>query len=309
VTGSFDAANKEYDATTAAAASNRQLSGAIAGDTVSLSGGTASFNNKNVGQNKPVTLSGATLAGTDAGNYTMTSVAPTTANITAKSLTVSGITASNKVWDGNTSATLNTSAAALNGVITGDVVGLDKSGASGAFASSNVGTWTVQISGLLLTGADKTNYSLTQPATSASIIAWSAQGYGFYAPVGIASSIFTPAPGALPTAKPAGMDWNSAKGGSTVPLKFNVYAGSVEKKNLTDIGSFKTQLLSACAEASLEDPVDITSTGGTSLRYDTTGLQWIQNWQTPKVNNDTCYRASVTFADGSALSAFFKLKK
>ena len=40
VTGSFDAASKEYDGSAAAAASNRQLSGAIAGDDVSLSGGT-----------------------------------------------------------------------------------------------------------------------------------------------------------------------------------------------------------------------------------------------------------------------------
>jgi hypothetical protein len=105
------------------------------------------------------------------------------------------------------------------------------------------------------------------------------------------------------------MDWNTVKGGSTVPLKFNVYAGGVEKKSLTDIKDFKTLSLVACAEASLDDPVDITSTGGTTLRYDTTGLQWIQNWQTPKVNGDTCYRATVTFADSSSLSAFFKVKK
>ena len=58
-----------------------------------------------------------------------------------------------------------------------------------------------------------------------------------------------------------------------------------------------------------EDPIDITSTGNTSLRYDGTGAQWIQNWATPKVNGDTCYRAWVTFADGSTLEAFFKLKK
>jgi len=125
--------------------------------------------------------------------------------------------------------------------------------------------------------------------------------------VGVDNSIFVAAPGLAPTVKPAGMDWNAVKGGSTVPLKFNVYAGGVEKKSLTDIKDFKTAQLAACAESALEEPVEIVSTGGTTLRYDTS--QWIQNWQTPKVNTDTCYRATVTFADLSTLSAFFKLKR
>src|SRR5207249_6620267 len=58
--------------------------------------------------------------------------------ITAKTLTVSGITASNKVYDGNTTATLNTGAAALVGVVAGDTVTLSTAGATGTFSSKTV---------------------------------------------------------------------------------------------------------------------------------------------------------------------------
>ena len=54
------------------------------------------------------------------------------------------------------------------------------------------------------------------------------------------------------------------------------------------------------------------TTGSTVLRYDGVGGQggqFIQNWKTPTVNQETCYRAAVTFADGSSLSAFFRLRK
>src|SRR6185436_19498558 len=82
ITGSITAANKVYDANTAAAISTRTLSGAIAGDVVSYSGGTATFADKNAANGKTVTGTGLGLAGADAGNYTVNSVALTTADIT-----------------------------------------------------------------------------------------------------------------------------------------------------------------------------------------------------------------------------------
>ncbi len=57
----------------------------------------------------------------------------------------------------------------------------------------------------------------------------------------------------------------------------------------------------------MKDAVEIVSTGGTSLRYDTTGGQFIQNWKTP-TGAGTCYSATMTAADGSAITAYFKLK-
>ncbi|HYZ11800.1 MAG TPA: PxKF domain-containing protein, partial [Actinomycetota bacterium] len=164
------------------------------------------------------------------------------------------------------------------------------------------------VSGLTITGADFGNYSLSQPTTSASILAWNAQGSGFYQPVGVPNSVFVAAPG-TPPASTSSTIWNVAKGGSTIPLKFNVFAGTVEKTSTSDISAFTAVKLSACsAGASMED-VEFVTTGSTTLRYDLTDGQFVQNWQTPRVNGEACYRATVTFADGSSLSAFFRLRK
>jgi len=148
----------------------------VAGDVLSDSYTTASFANASVGNNKPVTVNGIAISGTDAGNYTLASTtATTTANITPAALvvvTVTGVTASNKVYDGTTKATIHASAAVLHGLQPGDVgkVTLNSSAASGTFSSKNVGTGiTVQVAGLTLAGADAGNYTLTQPTTTANI--------------------------------------------------------------------------------------------------------------------------------------------
>jgi hypothetical protein len=226
--------------------------------------------------------------------------------ITAKNLTVSGITASDKPFDGNTSATLNVSGAALVGAVSGDAVTLGTGAASGVFTSSAPGTCAVQVSGLSIAGADSANYTLTQPVVTACIAAWHAAG--FYAPVGIGNSQFVTAPGAPPAVSPVSTMWNIAKGGSTIPLKFNLFTsqGGAERTNVTDIRQFDAVKLS-CTTGEGEAAVDFITTGNTSLRYD--GSQFIQNWKTPSSNTDTCYRASVKFQDGSAIYAFFKLRK
>ena len=51
----------------------------------------------------------------------------------------------------------------------------------------------------------------------------------------------------------------------------------------------------------------MTSTGGTSLRYDATGGQFIQNWKTP-TGAGSCYTATMTALDGSSITAYFKIK-
>src|SRR5205814_400143 len=93
----------------------------IIGDVVSLTGGTAAFGTSAVGTAKIVTLLGASLSGTDIGNYVLDGVSATTANITALGVTGS-FTASNKVYDGTTSATVLTRSPGA--VISGDVVSL-----------------------------------------------------------------------------------------------------------------------------------------------------------------------------------------
>jgi hypothetical protein len=99
---------------------------------------------------------------------------------------------------------------------------------------------------------------------------------------------------------------NTVKGGSTVPLKFNVYAGSTELTSTSYIKGFKAVQVT-CGEFTdmAADAIEITSTGGTSLRYDTS--QFIQNWQTPKTPG-ACYVVAMTTLDGSSLFANFMLK-
>jgi gliding motility-associated-like protein len=172
VTG-VTANNKVYNGTTAATLNTGSavLVGVVSGDAVTLvsSGATGTFVNKNAGTAKAVTISGLTLNGTDSGNYTLTQPV-TTANITAASLTISGVTAASKVYNATTSAILNTSGSVLTGVIGSDAVTLVTTGASGTFANKNAGTGkVVTTSGFSLSGADATNYSLVQPALTADI--------------------------------------------------------------------------------------------------------------------------------------------
>jgi hypothetical protein len=157
-----------YDGTTNATldATKAGLAGVLNGDDVTLvtSNAVAYFADKNVGTNKPVTVTGLALGGTAAANYTLMDPTNVTANITAAELTVAGITAASKVYDGTTNAQLN-GTATLNGEVSGDDVSLVTDGMSAAFAGSNVGTGIpVTVSGYAITGADAGNYTLTQPS-------------------------------------------------------------------------------------------------------------------------------------------------
>jgi hypothetical protein len=102
-------------------------------------------------------------------NFAGTISGTTVYAVNQKTLTVSGITANSKPYDGNTSATLNSSSAVLVGAVGTDDVTLGGS-ATGVFADPNAGSGKqVTISGLTLSGATATNYTLTQPTATASI--------------------------------------------------------------------------------------------------------------------------------------------
>ena len=171
--GGVTANDKVYNGTTAATLNTGSavLVGVTPGDAVSLvrTGASGTFSNKNTGTGKPVTTSGFSLSGADAGKYSLTQPA-VTASITPAVITVTGVTASNKVYNGNTSAILNTGSALLAGVVSGDAVSLVSTGATGTFNNKNAGTGkTVTVSGLSISGADSGNYTLTQPVTTANI--------------------------------------------------------------------------------------------------------------------------------------------
>ncbi|MDM4764733.1 YDG domain-containing protein [Pelomonas sp. SE-A7] len=151
--------NKVYDATVQATLNGAPFVTAFGTDVVSLSGlASASFVDKNVGQNKPINLSGLVLAGADAGNYLLQPVGNVTASITPLALTVSGLVAQNKTYNGNTAATLTGTAQFTP--LAGDQVTV-QGAFSGSFADKQVGTSKpVTLTGGVLGGADAGNYTL-----------------------------------------------------------------------------------------------------------------------------------------------------
>jgi hypothetical protein len=154
--------SKTYDSTTSAAAVPVVV-GLAGSDTVT--GKAETYDTKNVGTGKTLAVSAYTVNdGNSGGNYTVTTVDDTTGAISKLGLTVNGVLANNKVYDGNTVATLTTGAASVTplGI---DMVTLSSVGATGTFADSNVGAGKpVTVMGFTIGGADATNYTLTQPA-------------------------------------------------------------------------------------------------------------------------------------------------
>ena len=144
--------------------------GVVSGDTVTLTGtAIGTFASKDVGSNITVGVSGLAIGGAKAGDYVLTLPTGLNANITQATLTVSGITANNRVYDSTTAATLNAASAAPVGVFSGDTVTLTGT-AVGAFASKDVGSnITVSVSGLTISGAQASDYTLTSPTTTANI--------------------------------------------------------------------------------------------------------------------------------------------
>ena len=158
--------NKVYDGTTNATLQSYGLSGFVGNQTVTGVGGAAAFANKNVGNDKPVTIAGIVLVnGTNGGlasNYTVSPNASSDADITPATLQVAGVVALNKVYDGTTTANLDTQSAVITGVITGDNVQVGT--ITGNFLSKNVGNnLPITTSGFVLTGTDAMDYTLVQP--------------------------------------------------------------------------------------------------------------------------------------------------
>lgn len=91
-------------------------------------------------------------------NHTDTEAKTVTATIAKKAITISGIMAQNKVYDGTTAATLVYDQVVYSGIVEGDVLTVT---ADGAFTDANAGAdKTVSISHLTLDGASIANYQL-----------------------------------------------------------------------------------------------------------------------------------------------------
>uniref|UniRef100_UPI0009768B5D beta strand repeat-containing protein n=2 Tax=Chlorobium sp. KB01 TaxID=1917528 RepID=UPI0009768B5D len=157
----LSASNKVYDATTTATLTGTARVTPLGSDVVTVGGTPAgTFADKNVGAGKVVTVTGSTISGTDAANYTLLQQSALSAEISRANLTVSGLSASNKVYDATTTATLTGTAKVTP--LGSDVVTLGGTPA-GTFADRNVGTGkSVTVTGSTISGADAANYNLQQ---------------------------------------------------------------------------------------------------------------------------------------------------
>ncbi|WP_235324511.1 YDG domain-containing protein [Pedobacter lusitanus] len=160
---------KVYDGNTIATltAANYNLAGRIGADDVALNNPpTGSYNLKDAG-NRTVTVSGLTLTGTDAGNYTLITTS-ITAPGTITSATITPVLAGTitKVYDGNTAAALTAANYSFTGNIGADIVALNNP-SSGTYDLKNAGSRTVSVSGIALTGTNAGNYTLSATSLTA----------------------------------------------------------------------------------------------------------------------------------------------
>ena len=157
--------DKPYDGNTDAALdATIDVSNVIGNDEIILvsDGVTASFDTKNVGTGKTVTLSGQyTLSGAAARNYTVVQPDTLTANITRKELTVENLTVANKFYDGLSTATI-IGTPTLGGLVENDDVALVNGTPdfTRVAAGENI---PVSFTEFSLSGADIDNYTLIQP--------------------------------------------------------------------------------------------------------------------------------------------------
>ncbi|MDN2695147.1 YDG domain-containing protein, partial [Janthinobacterium sp. SUN073] len=218
------AGNKVYDGTTGALLSLGD--DRVAGDSLTVSA-MASFADKNVGAAKAVQLSGAALTGADAGNYFIVLPTGLLASITPASLSLAGLSAAGKVYDGTTNAAVSASA---NGVLGQDMVSVV--GGNGNFSDKNAGAGKlVTASGFRLAGADAGNYTLetTGGTTQATIFqkqlsTWVGSGNGLWSDAANWDG------GVVPEgANVLGVDFTHSSGIVT----YSAAAGSTILKNLT----------------------------------------------------------------------------
>ncbi|MCX6305086.1 MAG: YDG domain-containing protein [Bacteroidetes bacterium] len=165
------ATSKMYDKTNTAAITGT-LSGVVSPDAVTLNG-TGTFASVNVANGIGVT-STSTLAGANAGAYSLTQPTGLTANIIIRPLTITGA-ANTKTFDGNNSSTATPTV--TSGVVqSGDVAAFTQ-----GYDNANVGTSKVMTpSGIVTDGNSGNNYSYSFVPSSNGIInaATSAQWNG-----------------------------------------------------------------------------------------------------------------------------------
>lgn len=165
--------NKMYDRGNSATiiTSGVTFGGIVSGDTLTITA-TGTFADADAGNGKTVTLTLGTLGGASVGNYKLATTGnqtTTTADITAKEVTVTGITATNRTY-AKDNLKVALTGGTLTGVISGDTVTVDLTNAKGTMTDANVGNGkAVTVTGVKLGGADKGNYRLKEQPTGVTV--------------------------------------------------------------------------------------------------------------------------------------------
>ena len=163
----LSAQSRPYDGSTAVTLTGGSLKGVIGSEDVSIvmpMEGTVSDASKGTG--KAVTYTPPELQGSDKGNYSLT-VPEVKADITPAPLTIEGLSAQSRPYDGSTAVTL-TGKGSLEGVIGSEKVSVEMPN-QGTFEDANVGTAKAVSYAAPLTGEDKDNYRLTASTLEADI--------------------------------------------------------------------------------------------------------------------------------------------
>jgi hypothetical protein len=277
VTGSFTSADKMYDGTVQAAITGRALSSIVAGDDVTLNGGTASFDTPNVGTGKAVAGVGFGLAGSAKDDYTLSSVANTTASITRKGLTITASTPDPILvgapapsitpgYDG-----LLPTESAASALSTPPQCGTTYTPAS------SVGTYPTTCG-----NAVAANYAISYVAGSLKVVyAWT----GFLQPIN-------------DTAHQTGVAQSKFKAGQTIPAKFVIRnsAGAIVLQS--GLPTFtRSGNRGACdPSAVLESPDSVAA--DTVPVYNWDGAQYHYNWNTKGLSAGV-YRIYANLADST----------
>ncbi|MFY8086365.1 MAG: YDG domain-containing protein, partial [Rubrivivax sp.] len=159
-------APKVYDGSVAASAQGGTLTGLVAGEDLSVVHAEASFDNPNVGTGKAVTGQASLASGARglAANYSLSGAWQAVGDISARPLTLAGVTATSKVYDGTVQAQV--SGGALEGLLPGQSLLVTQ--LRGQFADAQAGTGkAVSVTAQLADAAGglASNYRLTAVAT------------------------------------------------------------------------------------------------------------------------------------------------
>jgi hypothetical protein len=369
LTGSFTAADKVYNGTTAATIATRSLDGILGGDEVSLTGGVASFDTPDVGPGKTVTGTGFTLSGADAGNYSLvSSTLTTTASITPASTDtrapntqiVSGRppkfvirTTATFTFTGSDNVTAAqdlrfecsldggafnpcTSPLALTGLADGvrafAVRAIDQAGNVDPTPSTH--TWRVDTVAPMLSLPS----AMTVPGTRTNGASVPFTATAFDAVSGVETVKCSPKSGSTfrygtTTVRcearddagnsavgtftvtvtyrirgffhpiDTGNTVNTVQAGKTVPFRFEVFAGDSEIKTRSVVTSISYTIVPSFPAGSPVDAVEETSSRATALLFAPGEGRFVYYWQTPDLPAGTCLVVTITFRDGTTLSA------